>query len=61
MIAENMRKNHMQNVDGTEGREGASEGESEGRRQAAGNTRPHQEPSRKDEGAGRFGDGEPPR
>lgn len=35
MITENMRKNHMQNVDGTEGKRGASESEGTGMRQAA--------------------------
>jgi len=34
MITSNMRENHMKNVDGTEGKQGASEGE--GLRQAAG-------------------------
>ena len=35
MIAENMRENHMKNVDGTEGKRGASESEGTGMRQAA--------------------------
>lgn len=35
LIAENMRENHMKNVDGTEGKKGASEGESITMRQAA--------------------------
>ena len=35
MITENMRKNHMQNVDGTEGKKGASESEGTAMRQAA--------------------------
>lgn len=35
MLADNMRKNHMQNIDGTEGKEGASR--SEGERMAASN------------------------
>jgi uncharacterized protein len=37
MITSNMRENHMKNVDGTEGKEGSSEGE--GLRQAAGHQR----------------------
>jgi hypothetical protein len=50
MQAENMRRNHMKNVDGTEGKEGASKSEGEGLRQAASN------PARKT-GPGKTGRG----
>jgi hypothetical protein len=45
IIAENMRENHMKNVDGTEGKRGASESEGTAMRQAASN------PSRDEHGA----------